>query len=102
MQKPPKELVAQVEIIDSAIVSVNELIDNRKIKIENYGKDFIEPLTRIRAKAMELRNDLEIFKHDMERALTEQYYSSDRFAGEASKISTKSVVDKFLSSKNDF
>lgn len=102
MQKPPRELIKQIEIISGVIVSVNDLVDNKKIKIENYGKDFLEPLTKIRTKAMELRNDLELFKHYMERALTEQFYSSDRFAGEISKDTTKSVINKFLSSSNDF
>jgi hypothetical protein len=101
MPKPPRELIKQIEIIDGVVASVNDLIDNKKIKVENYGKDFLEPLTRIRSKALELRNELEIFKHYMERALTEQYYSSDRFASEVSKEAAKSVVDQFLSRSND-
>jgi len=75
MPQPPKELIDQIEIIASAIRSVNDLIDNNKIKIDNYGKDFIEPLTKIRTKAMDLRNDLEIFKTNMEKAVTDQYYA---------------------------
>lgn len=102
MPKPPRELVKQIEIIDGVINSVNDLIDNRKIKVENYGKDFLEPLTKIRAKGLELRNELEIFKHYMERALTEQFYNSDRFAGDVSAESAKNVVHQFLSRKEDF
>lgn len=102
MPKPPKELIKQIEIITGVIESVNDIVDNKKIKVENYGKDFLEPLTKIRSKAMDLRNDLELFKNYMERALTEQYYSSSRFAGEVNKEITKSVIDKFLSSSNDF
>jgi hypothetical protein len=102
MAKPPRELIKQIEIITGVIAGVNDLVDNKKIKIENYGKDFLEPLTKIRTKAMELRNDLELFKHYMERALTEQYYNSDRFAGEVSKDSTKNVISKFLASSSEY
>jgi hypothetical protein len=102
MPKPPKELVKQIEIVSGVIESVNTLIDNKKIKVENYGKDFLEPLTKIRSKAMELRNDLELFKSYMERAITEQYYSSDRFAGDVSKETKENVINKFLSSSTDF
>jgi|WetSurMetagenome_2_1015567.scaffolds.fasta_scaffold417767_2 hypothetical protein len=102
MPKPPKELLNQIAIFSEVIESVNNIIDNKKIKVENYGKDFLEPLTKIRSKAMELRNDLELFKDYMERALTEQYYSSSRFAGEVNKQAAKSVVDKFLSSNIEF
>jgi hypothetical protein len=102
MPKPPKELIKQIEIISEVIESVNTIIDNKKIKVENYGRDFLEPLTKIRSKAMELRNDLELFKSNMERALTEQYYSSDRFAGDVSKEAAKNVITKFLGSNTDF
>lgn len=102
MPKPPRELTKQIEVVAEVIDSVNNLIDNKKIKVENYGKDFQEPLTKIRTKAMELRNDLELFKNNMERALTEQYYSSDRFAGEVSDEIKESVINKFLSSNPKF
>jgi len=102
MPQPPKELIDQIEIIASAIRSVNDLIDNNKIKIDNYGKDFIEPLTKIRTKAMDLRNDLEIFKTNMEKAVTDQYYANNRFATEVSPGVAKSVVDKFLSSSSKY
>jgi len=102
MPKPPRELTKQIEVVADVIESVNNLIDNKKIKVENYGKDFQEPLTKIRTKAMELRNDLELLKNNMERALTEQYYSSDRFAGEVSDDIKESVINKFLSSNPNF
>lgn len=102
MPKPPRELTKQIEVVADVIESVNNLIDNKKIKVENYGKDFQEPLTKIRTKAMELRNDLELFKNNMERAITEQYYSSDRFAGEVSDDIKESVINKFLSSNPNF
>ena len=102
MPKPPRELTKQIEVVAEVIESVNNLIDNKKIKVENYGKDFQEPLTKIRTKAMELRNDLELFKNNMERALTEQYYSSDRFAGELSDDIKENVINKFLSSNPNF
>jgi len=102
MPQPPKELINQIEIIASAIKSVNDLIDNNKIRIDNYGKDFIEPLTKIRTKAMDLRNDLEIFKTNMEKAVTDQYYANNRFATEINPDVTKSVIDKFLSSSSKY
>jgi len=91
MPKPPKELIKQIEIVSNAITSVDDLINTKKIKIEHYGKDFLEPLTEIRTKALELRNDLELFKHNMEMAITEQFYTNDRFA------STNKVIDLYLS-----
>lgn len=102
MPKPPRELIKQIEIIAEVIESVNTLIDNKKIKVENYGKDFLEPLNKIRSNAMELRNQLELFKSNMEVAITNQYYRSDRFASEIEDKTKKSVIDKFLSSKTDF
>jgi hypothetical protein len=102
MPKPPRELIKQIEIIAEVTETLNILIDNKKIKVENYGKDFLEPLSKIRTKAMDLRNDLELFKSNMERALTDQYYSNSRFATEVSDKTTKSVIDKFLSSKTEF
>jgi hypothetical protein len=103
MPKPPRVLIKQIELISEAINSVNDLVDNKKIKIENYGKEFLEPLTKIRTKAMELRNELELFKDNMERALTAQYYSSDRFANtKISKQAAKNVINKFLSSDGEF
>lgn len=102
MPQPPKELIDQIEIIASAINSVNDLIDNDKIKIDNYGKDFLEPLTKIRTKSMDLRNDLEIFKTNMEKAVTDQYYTNNRFASKVNGDIAKSVVDKFLSSNSEY
>ena len=102
MPKPPRELVKQIEIVADSIEGLNNLIDNKKIKVENYGKDFMEPLNKIRSMAMELRNNLELFKANMERAVTEQYYSNSRFAGEVNKETRKKVIDKFLSSNNEY
>lgn len=95
--KPPRELVKQVEVIAKAIESLNDIIDNKKIKVENYGKDFLEPLSKIRTKALELRNDLEFFKHNLEMSLTKQYYNGERFA-----TVVKKVTDKFLKSESSF
>jgi hypothetical protein len=95
--KPPRELVKQVEVIAKAIESLNDLIDSKKIKVENYGKDFLEPLSKIRTKALELRNDLEFFKHNLEMSLTQQYYGGERFA-----TAIKKVTDNFLKSDISF
>lgn len=104
MPKPPRELIKQIEIIADATDSLNNLISDKKLKIEYYGKDFLEPLTKIRTMAMELRNELEIFQHYMERAITDQYYNSDRFASEKDKIGTdraNNVINLFLSRKEE-
>lgn len=104
MPKPPRELMKQIEIIADVTDSLNNIINDKKLKIEYYGKDFLEPLTKIRTMAMELRNELELFQHNMERAVTDQYYSSDRFASERDKISidkTDNVINLFLSRKDE-
>ena len=93
MPKPPKELTKQVAIIHDIIDSLNDVINDSKLKIEYYGKDFVEPLNEIRKQALELRSSLELFKSNLEYALTAQYSTSERFASET----PKKVVDKFLS-----
>lgn len=90
MPKPPRELVKQIELINEVMSSLEKLIDTKKVKLELYSQDFIEPLSKIRTSAFELRNELELFKNNMELALTEQYYKSDRFA------SVQRVVDSYL------
>jgi len=102
MPKPPRELVKQIEVIAEAINNVSVLIDDKKIRVENYGKDFLEPLTKIRVKAIDLRNDLELFKYNMERALTDQYYTSDRFANKQVNKSAQKVIKKYLSSNVEY
>jgi predicted nucleic acid-binding Zn-ribbon protein len=92
MPKPPKELTKQIGTIQEIIESLNDVIGSNKIKIEHYGKDFIEPLNEIRKQALELRSNLEVFKNNLEYALTAQYSTSERFAS-----SSKAVIDKFLS-----
>lgn len=95
MPKPPKELIKQIENIENVISSLNDIVDVNKIKMEYYGKDFQEPLTEIRQKALELRDSLEIFKGNLEYSLTAQYTTNERFA------STKRVVDTYLSKKQE-
>jgi len=77
------------EIIDG----LNDVIGGNKIKIEYYGKDFVEPLGEIRKQALELRSKMEVFKSNLEYALTAQFSTSERFA------SSKKVIDQFLSRK---
>ena len=91
MPKPPRELMKQIETVAEVMLSLDSLINPNKIKFELYGKDFIDPLTKIRTEAFELRNNLELFKNNLEKALTEQYYTSDRFA------SVNRVLDSYLS-----
>jgi hypothetical protein len=92
MSKPPKELIKQISTIQEIIEGLNDIVSSGKIKIEFYGKDFIEPLNDIRKQALELRSSLEVFKHNLEYALTAQYSDSERFAS-----TSKKVIDKFLS-----
>jgi hypothetical protein len=91
MPKPPRELTKQIITVQEIIDGLNDIVGNNKIKVQYYGKDFVEPLNEIRKQALELRGNLEVFKNNLEYALTAQYSTSDRFA------SSKKVIDKFLS-----
>jgi len=91
MAKPPRELTKQVEIIEDVIKNLGDLIDVNKIKAQYYGKDFLKPLTEIRQDGLALRSKLEIFKNNLEYAMTAQYSESERFA------STNKVIDAYLS-----
>jgi hypothetical protein len=95
MAKPPRELTKQVEVVDEVIASLDGLIGG-KIKVELYGKAFLEPLSEVRKMALELRSSLEVFKGNLEHALTAQYYSpqNERFASEET---ISKVIDNFLS-----
>jgi hypothetical protein len=93
MPKPPRELTKQVMTIQEIIDGLNDVIGGNKIKIEYYGKDFVEPLGEIRKQALELRSKMEVFKSNLEYALTAQFSTSERFA------SSKKVIDQFLSRK---
>jgi len=92
--KVPRELIKQIEMMGEIITHLDKLIDPGKIKLELYGKDFREPLSDLRKKGLELRDELEVFKNNMEYAATEQFTTtsgSNRFA------SAKRVLDNFLS-----
>ena len=93
MPKPPRELTKQVMVVQEIIDGLNDVISGNKIKIEYYGKDFVEPLGEIRKQALELRSKMEVFKSNLEYALTAQFSTSERFA------SSKKVIDQFLSRK---
>ena len=87
MGKPPRQLIKQVELLEEVIGSLNILIDTNKVKVDYYGKDFMEPLNKLRSKALELRGELEVFKNDMEAALTVQYGGGgNRFANQAERV----------------
>lgn len=85
-------MVKQIENIEEIIKSLGDLVDDKKIKLEYYGKDFLAELSDIRQTGLELRDKLEIFKNKMEYAANEQFNSSSRFAS-----SVKRVVDGYLS-----
>jgi len=94
MAKVPRPMVKQIENIEEIIKSLCDLVNDSKIKLEYYGKDFLEELSEIRQSGLELRDRLEIFKNKMEYAANEQFNSSSRFA---STDSVKRVVDGYLS-----
>lgn len=91
-QKPPRELIKQVEVVAAVIESLNSIVDGNKLRSQYYGKDFQQPLADIRQNAVALRSQLEVFKDNLEHALTAQYYSpgNDRFA------SVRKVIDGYL------
>jgi len=94
MAKPPRQLTKQVEIIEGIIANLGDLIDVNKIKAQYYGKDFLKPLSELRQDGLALRSKLEIFKNNLEYAMTAQFSESERFA------STDKVIDSFLSGEN--
>lgn len=90
--KVPKPLIKQIENFDSIIEALNGLIDGSKIKLENYDEDFLEDLSDIRKKGLELRDQIEVFKSKLESSVVDEYATTtnSRFA------STKGVIDNFL------
>lgn len=97
MANPPKELTQQIELLRSAISSVNVILDDNKVKVEYYGKDFLKPLAEIRKKALDLRSDLESFINVLEDTIESQYAEKpvpSRFA------SARNVIDGFLNSRS--
>ena len=95
MTKAPRELTKQIEVFEGVIDSLNDIIDLNKIKTQNYGKDFQEPLAKLREEALALRSSIELFKSSLEQTLTEQFYTNERFA--YVEIDPKKVIDTFLS-----
>lgn len=95
MAKPPRELTKQIENIEAVIAGLSDLINDNKIKIQYYGKDFLSTLSEIQQEALALRNKLEEFKNELEETLTSQYGvdNNRRFAGAADK-----VIEGYLSS----
>jgi predicted nucleic acid-binding Zn-ribbon protein len=95
MAKIPRPLLKQIENFDDIIKALNGLIDGSKIKLENYDDKFLETLTDIRKKGLELRDDIEVFKNKLGVAVTEEYEAENqdvntRFA------STRNVINSFL------
>lgn len=91
--KVPRELIKQIEMMNEIIDSLNNLFSTGKIKLELYGQDFLDDLTDLRKKGLELRDELEVFKNKMMYAASEQFGGEDtnsRFA------SAKKVVENFI------
>jgi len=95
MPKPPRQLTHQVEIFEGVIKSLNDITDVNKIQMQFYGADFIEPLSDIRTKALELRNAIEVFKNNLEFSLGAQYLKNSRFA------SAGRVLNSYLDSSTE-
>ena len=75
MTKAPRELTKQIEVFEGVIDSLNDIIDLNKIKTQNYGKDFQEPLAKLREEALALRSSRalqEFFGADFDRAVLYQ------------------------------
>lgn len=103
MAKPPRQLIKQVENFEQIIDTLNGLIDGSKIKLQYYDQDFFERLTKIRKDGLELRDDIQIFKNDLEHSLTKEFGSGDgssRFAAEGLKPievqAARKVVDSYM------
>jgi predicted nucleic acid-binding Zn-ribbon protein len=105
MSKIPKPLVKQIENFNEIIEALNGLVDD-KIKLEHYDDTFVEILTDIRKKGLELKDEIEVFKNKLEASVIEEYdvTSSSRFAAVkgSSKESTKRVIDSFLTSNGQY
>jgi len=95
MAKAPRQLKRQIEIFEGVIKSLNDITDVNKIEMQYYGADFIEQLTELRSKALDLRNYIEVFKNNLEFSLGTQYESNSRFA------SAKRVVNNYLDSPEE-
>ena len=95
MAKIPRPLIKQLENFNEIIEALNGLIDGSKIKLENYDDKFLETLTDIRKKGLELRDDIEVFKNKLGASASEEYDAANqdvntRFA------SAHNVINSFL------
>ncbi len=97
MAKVPKALIKQVENFEEVINALNGLIDGTKIKLEHYDKGFLETLSGIRKKGLDLRDDIELFKNSLEVSLSEDLQINSRFAS-----SKQRVIDDFLTKKANY
>jgi len=98
MSKVPRPLVKQVESFNDIIDALNSLIDGSKIKLEHYDDTFLEGLTDIRKKGLELRDEIEVFKNKLEASVAEEYNTSNssRFA------SAERVIGSFLTKSPEY
>lgn len=105
MAKVPEVLKEQIEGFEEIIQVLNGLIDGSKIKLDYYDQKFLEKLSTIRKDGLELRDKIQIFKNDLEHAVTQEYGggANSRFAGKGPGVKTwrnvaaaKKVVDSFV------
>jgi predicted nucleic acid-binding Zn-ribbon protein len=97
MAKIPKPLVKQIENFEEIIEALNGLIDGSRIKLENYDEDFLESLSDIRKKGLELRDEIEVFKSKLEDSVVENYNTDT-----SSRFASQNVIDKFLTKTTEY
>lgn len=106
MSKVPRPLIKQIENFDEIVKVLDGLIDSSKIKLEHYDDTFVETLSGIRKKGLELRDAIEVFKNKLEASVITEYdvTSNSRFAAAkvSSKESAKRVIDTFLTSNKGY
>ena len=93
--KIPRPLIKQIENFDEIIKALNGLIDGTKIKLENYDEDFLDTLTDIRKKGLELRDAIEVFKNKLGSSLADEYGEENENAN-TRFASARNVIDAFL------
>lgn len=92
--KIPRPLIKQLENFNEIIEALNGLIDG-KIKLEHYDDKFLETLTDIRKKGLELRDEIESFKNKLGESVADEYEVPEQ-DGSSRFASAKHVISSFL------
>lgn len=106
MAKIPRVLIKQIENFEEVIKALNGLIDGTKIKLEYYDEDFLQQLSGIRKKGLDLRDEIQVFKNSLETSLSKEYEGNSRFASDSEEASksemTRKVIASFLTKKEEY